>query len=127
MSRSPNEQLVEKLNLLKSDFTAKGAQSVLALLRKLRQFSIRDAESLVLYHETLLFIRAYPHDGSIVSAVESQLRSLHQRVKFLSELDADLSPIGHPEISGISGDSVSDTFTFDIVRWLAHLVSPDAE
>ena len=119
MSRSPNEQLVEKLNLLKSDFTAQGARSVLALLRKLRQFSIRDAESLVLYHETLLFIRAYPHDGSIVSAVESQLRSLHQRVKFLSELDADLSPIGHPEISGISGDSVSDTFTFDIVRWLA--------
>jgi hypothetical protein len=116
--RSPNERVVEQLSLLKSDFSVAAARSVRTLLGQLRQLTITDPATLVLYHETLLFLRAYPLDGPTVRAVDAQLRTFDRRIKFLREHDADLSPIMHPEISGIFGDSVSDTFSFDIVRWL---------
>jgi hypothetical protein len=50
-----------------------------------------------------------------VRAVEKELRSFSARV---SALDVDISPLEHPAVSGIAGTSVTDTFSFYIVRWL---------
>ncbi|HET7288649.1 MAG TPA: hypothetical protein VFI71_14305, partial [Pyrinomonadaceae bacterium] len=36
----------------------------------------------------------------------------------VAALDVDLAPLQHPEVSGIAGTSVTDTFSFYIVRWL---------
>ena len=118
MSRPLNERLVEQLSLLKSEFSAASARSVTSILGQLRRLIIRDAETLTRYHETLLFLRAYPQAGPIVTTVEAELRNFHRRVALLREDEVDLSHMEHPEVSGISGHSVSDTFSFDIVRWL---------
>ena len=36
----------------------------------------------------------------------------------LREAEADLSAFDNPEVSGIAGTAVTDTFTYYIVRWL---------
>jgi len=76
---------------------------------------IKDADTLVRYHEELLFQRAYPHNAAMARAAENELRGFADRVR---ALDVDLAPLQHPEVSGIAGTSVTDTFSFYIVRWL---------
>lgn len=88
-----------------------------ALVRLTRQ-KFDDIETLVRYHELLLFIRAYPHSSRIAALADKALASFPQRVEALRASEGDLSPIETPEISGIAGTSVSDTFTYPIVRWL---------
>jgi len=87
-------------------------------LRKLSRQKIRDTETLIRYHETLLFVRAYPQNAAVVRLAEKELRDIPRRVKLLSERGVDLSDLEHPEVSGIAGTSVTDTFSFYIVRWL---------
>jgi hypothetical protein len=76
---------------------------------------IKDADTLIRYHEELLFLRAYPPNAATVRAVEQELRNFGNRV---AALEIDLAPLQHPEVSGIAGTSVTDTFGFYIVRWL---------
>ncbi len=87
-------------------------------LRKLSRQKIRDTETLIRYHETLLFVRAYPQSAAVVRLAEKELRSFPRRVALLNEEGVDLSALEHPSVSGIAGSSVTDTFSFYIVRWL---------
>ncbi|HET8781687.1 MAG TPA: hypothetical protein VFM63_04695 [Pyrinomonadaceae bacterium] len=79
---------------------------------------IRDTETLISYHEFLLFVRAYPTSASVMRAAEKELRGFARRVEFLREQDVDVSPLEHPQVSGIAGTQVTDNFGFYIVRWL---------
>ena len=87
-------------------------------LRKLSRQRIHDAETLIRYHELLLFVRAYPQSAAVVRLAEKELRGFQNRLARLNERGADLSSLEHPEVSGIAGLSVTDTFSFYIVRWL---------
>ena len=71
------------------------------------------------FHELLLFLRAYPHNAAIARKAETQLRTFPRRILWLREQDIDLTPLEHPEVSGIAGMSVTDTFSYYIVRWLS--------
>jgi hypothetical protein len=77
--------------------------------------NIKDADTVIQYHEELLFQRAYPASAAVVREVENELRNFAARV---AALDVDLAPLQIPEVSGIAGTSVTDTFSFYIVRWL---------
>ncbi len=105
---------IDRLDELKNQFTSDSARRILRLLDQLSRKKINDTDSLVRYHEALLFLRAYPQNARIVRAVESELRTFSERVSALE----DSSPLQHPEVSGIAGTSVTDTFSFYIVRWL---------
>ena len=111
-------RLLDQLDKLKTQFGPKEAQRVRALLQRLARQKIRDAESLERLHELLLFLRAYPHDATTLRLTEQQLRAIPERVAQLRARDVDLSALEHPDVSGIAGTSVSDTFSFYIVRWL---------
>ena len=90
-------------------------------LNELRQRSrhpIRDTETLVSYHEFLLFVRAYPESAAVVHLAEKELRGFARRVALLNQGGVDLSGLEDPSVSGIAGTSVTDTFSFHIVRWL---------
>ena len=104
---------IDRLDELKNQFTSDSAQRILRLLYQLSRKKISDTDSLVRYHEILLFLRAYPQNAAIVRAVENELHAFAERVS-----DADLASLQHPEVSGIAGTSVIDTFSFYIVRWL---------
>ena len=79
---------------------------------------IRDAEALIRFHESLLFLRAYPHSPRILRIVESELSSFNERVELLETSGADTGTFLNPDISGVTHTAVIDTFSYHIVRWL---------
>jgi hypothetical protein len=113
-----NADPLEQLDELKTEFTPAAARRVEQLLKRLSRKNLSDTDSLFRYHELLLFLRAYPHNASIVLATDKELQNFSRRVSQLRDQDVDLSPLQHPEVSGISGTSVIDTFSFYIVCWL---------
>ena len=110
--------LLDQLDELKTEFTPAAARKVERLLAQLSRKKFTDTDLLVRYHELLLFVRAYPHNASIVYTVENELRAFANRITFLEEQEIDIAPLEHPEVSGIAGTSVTDTFSFYIVRRL---------
>lgn len=89
-----------------------------SLLERLERRKFRDLESLVRFHELLLFLRAYPHNAAVLRLAEAQLRSFHAKLAALRERGVDVSWLEHPDVSGIAGSSVIDTFSFYLVRRL---------
>lgn len=118
MPRDNTTELLDQLNELKNQFTPVASHRLERLLEQLARTKFNDTDSLVHYHELLLFLRAYPQTASIVRRTESELRSFSNRVSYLIENEIDISPVQHPEVSGIAGTSVTDTFSFYVVRWL---------
>jgi len=112
------QRLLNQLDEAKRRFEKGDAALVSKSLTSLARQKFEDAESLILFHELLLFIRAYPTNASVLAQAEAALRTFADRVAALAERDADLSPLEHPEVSGIAGTSVTDTFSYPIVRWL---------
>src|SRR5262245_51557367 len=110
--------MLDQLDELKTTFGPKEAKKIQAVLERLSRRKFRDTNSLVRYHELLLFVRAYPHNAAVMQAAESELNRFADRVAWLREHDVDVSPLEHPEISGIAGTPVTDTFSFYIVRSL---------
>jgi len=110
--------LLDRLDELKTEFTPAAARRVERLLTQLSRRKFSDIDSLVRYHELLLFVRAYPYNATIARKAESELRGFAERVSFLEQQEIDVAPLEHPEVSGIAGTSVTDTFSFYIVRRL---------
>ncbi len=87
-------------------------------LHRLARQKIRDTETLIRYHEQLLFVRAYPESAGVARLAERELRGFSKRVEWLRERGVDVGPLEHPEVSGIAGTPVTDTFSFYVVRSL---------
>src|SRR5215204_1430260 len=116
----PNlENLLEQLDELKTAFGPKPAQQTEKLLRQVSRNKVEDTQSLIRLHELLLFVRAHPHNSSVRKLADAALRAIPSRVARLKQ-DVDVTPLGHPEVSGIAGTSVTDTFSYQIVQWLRH-------
>lgn len=118
MPRDNTTDLLNQLDELKNQFTPAITRRVEHLLEQLARTKFNDTDSLIHYHEILLFLRAYPRSASMVRSTESELRGFANRVSYLVDKEIDISPLQHPEVSGIAGTSVTDTFGFYIVRWL---------
>jgi hypothetical protein len=95
-----------------------GAGEVARLLRSLRERRFTDAGALIRFHDTLLFLRAYPHSRTVMKLAEDILSSFASRVAILAASGADLSPFDDPEVSGIVGTSVTTDYSYDVVLWL---------
>ncbi len=89
------------------------------LLRALEHRRFKDAESLIRFHEAVLFLRAYPHDPATRAAAERILAGFGERVAALARAGASLAPFDEPEVAGIAGTRISTDYSFDVVRWLA--------
>ncbi|HKY42442.1 MAG TPA: hypothetical protein VJM50_05070 [Pyrinomonadaceae bacterium] len=109
---------LNQLDKLKTDFGPQQANAVEALLARLSRRNFRDPEELLRFHELLLFLRAYPHNAAVARKAEAQLRTFGRRISLLREQEIDLTSLELPEVSGIAGMSVTDTFSYYIVRWL---------
>lgn len=110
--------MLDQLDELKTKFGPKEAKKVESLLRRLSRHNFGDTDSLIRYHELLLFVRAYPQNAAVMHAAEKELRGFSKRVASLHEQGVDAGVLEHPEVSGITGTPVTDTFSFYIVRWL---------
>jgi len=121
LPRNSINHLLDQLDELKSRFGEGVQHTVEQILSRLSQLRFTEAEALLRYHEILLFLRAYPQSERNLRVVDRELSSFTQRVKQLEASGADLSALDSPEVSGIAGRPVTDTFTYPIVRWLVKL------
>lgn len=119
MSSESIESLLAQLDELKRQFGGREAGRTLKTLFLLAERRFRDAYSLIRFHETLLFMRAYPQSRRVLLRVERILASFPERIESLRRSDADLQPFEEPELSGIAGTSLTSIFSYFIARWLA--------
>ncbi|MEO7970533.1 MAG: hypothetical protein ABI698_04480 [bacterium] len=110
--------MLDRLNDARRSFGAGNQKGTEHLLTLLAQNKIRDAESIIRLHELLLFISAYPQSARARRLAESLLKGFPKRIEVLRADEVDLDSLEHPEVSGIAGLSVTDTFGFFIVCWL---------
>ena len=112
------ERLLDRLEAAKRQFGSKDATTI-EILTALDRRRFPDARSLIRFHEALLFFRAYPSNTRIMRLTDRLLASFPERIALLRRSGADLEPFAQPDVSGISGTSLSAVFTYDIARWLA--------
>jgi len=73
-----------------------------------------DPHELIRFHETLLFLRAYPRTPDVARLADAILMRFQERTAGAGE-----EAFEDPEISGIAGTSLSAVFSYEVARQLA--------
>src|ERR1700686_5500742 len=121
------DALLASLEAAKSRFGRGAATEVRLLLDQLARHEFRAAKSLVRFHETLLFLRAFPQSAALVPRIERLLNMFHERVEKVRELGGDMSVLDDFDTSGIAGTTMQDTLNFEAARWLVRRIPRNVE
>ena len=121
------DALLTDLESAKNKFGPGAAGKLRRLLRQIARHEFRDPKLLTRFHESLLFLRAFPQSVSLVSQVEKLLRSFHERVERIRGLGADMSVLDDFDTSGIAGTTMQDSLTFGVARWLVRRMPQSIE
>jgi hypothetical protein len=115
------ERLLDRLEELKRPRGAGELARLGKVLSQLERRTFKDAGALIRFHESLLFMRAYPQSAEHLRRTERLLSSFKERVDKLLASGADMSPFSEPDVSGIVGTSFSALFSYEVVREIARL------
>jgi hypothetical protein len=115
-----DHQLTE-LEAFRDRFGRDEAARVVKLLKSLDAGRFPDSLSLIRFHESLLFLRAFPHGPAVVRLTERILNGFHNKVEALREAGADMEDFDTFEGSGIAGTQMEDTLSFDVASWLINI------
>src|SRR5262249_37092372 len=85
-------ELIDRLEAARREFGPGAAARTIALLTALGRRRFRDAQSLIRFHEALLFFRAYPANREILRLTGQLLASIPERIHRLRRAGADLEP-----------------------------------
>jgi hypothetical protein len=118
---------LDRLEALKRAFGLREQIEVPALLLKLGRPRFDSAESLIRFHEALLFFRAYPPNQEVLQRTDELLALMPKKIAQLRRAGVDLTPFEEPDVSGIAGTAFSALFTYEITRWLAERHATTAE
>ena len=110
---------LSELQQTRSHYGPGAAARVEKLLASLQARGFADAGSLIHFHDTLLFLRAFPQSRKVVRLTERLLTGVGEQVKRLRDSGAELELFDSEEFSGIAGTTIRDTFTYEVARWLA--------
>ena len=121
------DALLTRLESARSRFGRGAAAETRVLLDQFSRHAFRDAKSLIRFHETLLFLRAFPQSAALVSKIERLLNTFHLRVEMLREAGIDMSAFDDFDTSGIAGTTMQDALNFDAARWLARRIPQHVE
>ena len=125
-SRFPHN-LLAQLDARRYCFDPGEANHILKILTSLGAARFPDARSLIRFHESLLFLRAFPQASSVVRKTEKLLNSFHERVEALRKTGADMRDFDQMEASGIAGSHMEDTLSFDVASWLTRRIPGKVE
>lgn len=109
---------LERIEEARRRFGPGEAARTVRLIAGAARSAFRDAASLARFHETLLFLRAYPASPAVARAADRELFAFSRRVRELRAAGVDLAPLEEPEISGIAGTAFSAVFSRDLARKL---------
>ena len=104
---------LEQLAAMKGQFGREAARVTAKLLETLMGSRLREPADLILLHETVLFLRAYPQSPRVLRLADKLLFSFAQRLKRV-----DPYPFESPEVSGIAGTALSTNFSHDFASSL---------
>ncbi len=121
------DALLASLDAARSRFSRGSAAETVRLLDQVPRRDFDDAKSLLRFHETLLFLRAFPQSRVVVAHVEKILNAFHQRIAKLRESGADMEVFDDFDTSGIAGTTMQDTLSFDAARWLVRRMPSNVE
>jgi hypothetical protein len=116
--RGRDDRLLERLRESASRFEAGQAARTERLVTALSRRRFAHAAAVIRFHEILLFIAAYPQSARARSLALEALDSFGARVERLRAAGADLAAFDEPEVSGITGTSISAP-GHDVVRRIA--------
>ena len=116
-----------ELEAARNLFDSGNASRIIKLLTQLSKFQFTDPRQLIRFHESLLFLRAFPHSRSLNSRVENLLTAFYHRVEKLHAIRADMSLFDDFDTSGIAGTTMQDTLSFDVVQWLVRRIPDNVE
>jgi hypothetical protein len=88
------------------------------LLAGLRGIKFANVESLIRFHDTLLFLRAFPQSAKVVQLTEGLLASVEAQVAKLQVSPSAALLLDDESVSGIAGTTVTNTWTYELARWL---------
>jgi hypothetical protein len=123
--KNPND-LLTKLEAAKSQFIPNQPAEIQKLLTHLSNLEL-DPHQLIRFHESLLFLRAFPQTASLIPQVENLLNTFHQRIEELQAANADMSLFDDFDASGIAATTMQDTLSFDVARWLVSRIPRNVE
>jgi hypothetical protein len=89
------------------------------LLASLKGVQFDDVESLIRFHDALLFLCAFPQSRYVVRLSENVLATIGRQVGRLRDNGADMTLFDPEQVSGVAGTVITDTFTYEVARWLA--------
>jgi hypothetical protein len=118
MANDSLERLFTRLEESKGRFGPAEAAQTERLLAGLGRRRFPDPESLIRFHEALLFLRAFPASGRVARQAEVLLSAFGERVKALRRAGADLSSLDPMEVSGFAETAIEDKLSYDVARWL---------
>ena len=113
------DSLLLELEESKRRFGGDNSARLEKLLDSLDRRRFPDSDSLIRFHEALLFIRAYPQSRTILLLADRLLASVFDRVERLKVSGGDLTPFDYIENSGIAGTRLHGMYSYGIARWLA--------
>lgn len=121
------EQLLTQLEAARNHFESSHVARLNKLLIQLSNLYFDHPHQLIRFHESLLFLRAFPHAASLVPRIEYLLDTFHQRVEKLRAAHIEMSVFDDFDTSGIAGTTMQDTLSFDVVQWLARRIPRNVE
>jgi hypothetical protein len=121
------DELLSQLEAAKKSFDPGHASVIGRLLAQLSKLHLTNPHQLIRFHESLLFLRAFPHIPALVSRVERLLNAFCERVEKIRAANADMSLFDDFDTSGIAGTTMQDTLSFDVVRWLVRRIPRNVE
>jgi len=120
MTANSLDRQLTQLEACRYRFGRREAARVVKLLKRLDAARLPDSPSLILFHEALLFLRAFPQGPSVVRVTERILNTFHKKVEALRKGGADMDDFDTFEVSGIAGTQMEDTLSFDVANWLVN-------
>lgn len=111
--------LIAKLFSIRNRYGEKNSSQKLNLLNELAREKITGKKALQLYHDTLLFLTAYPDNRSIYQLAGRSLQQLQLHIQSKESIKERLFN------SGITHTRLCAAFSFEIVKWLRNKYSKD--
>ncbi len=76
-------------------------------------------ETLIRFHDTLLFLRAFPQSAKVVELADVMLAVVETQVEKFNVAAEHAAALDDESVSGIAGTTISNAWTYELARWLA--------
>jgi len=112
-------RLLQRLEQARSQIGAIKERELVRMLSAADRVTFgKDAQSLIRFHDLLLFFRAFPSGPSVLRLADKLLGRFEEKVRAALATGADADDFAPEEVAGIAGTVVEATFSYPMVCWL---------